>query len=505
MQRPPAPYRMSPNNSNNSKSSSHSTASPSQAAYNPAPTAASTSHHSILPPPEWQMPGDNSGSPRKRSVDPGEYSLHASAAAAAAVAAAAAAASDTNYSSNGLLSRPKQTRPSDSAGSSSAAHNGTLLPKPALQGPDPDSDEGEDGEDDSAIGDASSSSKARRPKKRKTNDDDSKDNSSGESPVKYKKRSRAPAPGVCQACNGSDTPEWRRGPGGARTLCNACGLHWAKLNRKRESTKQPDGSYLLPPITLEDLRAAPLKKSIYDEVPLHGSTTAAAAAAAAAAAVAAAASVPNPPITTAVPHHQPNSHSNTTDGIVAGLSGTGLQHLAGGLISGYARNLQTGSTTLTSAPSPYLGGLSGTASSSIPSSSYTFEPPPLERRYNFSNDRNQPLPSPAPTASSTNGTANGGPTVRTEMSSTRSTANLSPPVSAGTIPVSSASDGAGPLLPPATSSIDSGSRGSGRASSTATTATGSGGSPKLPGKPDAASSTSPIVDGAVPNGTMHSR
>ncbi len=30
-----------------------------------------------------------------------------------------------------------------------------------------------------------------------------------------------------------DTPEWRRGPDGARTLCNACGLHYAKLERKR--------------------------------------------------------------------------------------------------------------------------------------------------------------------------------------------------------------------------------------------------------------------------------
>lgn len=28
----------------------------------------------------------------------------------------------------------------------------------------------------------------------------------------------------CHSCNTTDTPEWRRGPDGARTLCNACGL-----------------------------------------------------------------------------------------------------------------------------------------------------------------------------------------------------------------------------------------------------------------------------------------
>lgn len=39
---------------------------------------------------------------------------------------------------------------------------------------------------------------------------------------KYKKRSRAPAPSACRSCGTSETPEWRRGPDGARTLCNAC-------------------------------------------------------------------------------------------------------------------------------------------------------------------------------------------------------------------------------------------------------------------------------------------
>ncbi|KAJ2590823.1 hypothetical protein H4R99_006974, partial [Coemansia sp. RSA 1722] len=47
------------------------------------------------------------------------------------------------------------------------------------------------------------------------------------------KRSDAAQPNTCRSCGISETPEWRRGPDGARTLCNACGLHYAKLNKKR--------------------------------------------------------------------------------------------------------------------------------------------------------------------------------------------------------------------------------------------------------------------------------
>lgn len=36
----------------------------------------------------------------------------------------------------------------------------------------------------------------------------------------------------CQHCGSKDTPEWRRGPTGSRSLCNACGLFYSKLMRK---------------------------------------------------------------------------------------------------------------------------------------------------------------------------------------------------------------------------------------------------------------------------------
>ena len=71
---------------------------------------------------------------------------------------------------------------------------------------------------------------------------------------------RAAPPGKCHSCNRVDTPEWRRGPDGARTLCNACGLReypislfvattndvvdYAKLTRKTGTKGSQGGSDL---------------------------------------------------------------------------------------------------------------------------------------------------------------------------------------------------------------------------------------------------------------------
>lgn len=37
---------------------------------------------------------------------------------------------------------------------------------------------------------------------------------------------------ICSHCQLTQTPEWRRGPDGSRTLCNACGLFYLKLTKK---------------------------------------------------------------------------------------------------------------------------------------------------------------------------------------------------------------------------------------------------------------------------------
>lgn len=85
---------------------------------------------------------------------------------------------------------------------------------------------------------------------------------------------RATPPGKCHSCNIRETPEWRRGPDGARTLCNACGLRrllflsltdrianhgdgiidYAKLMRKRDKQIATEGQ--APRIDMETLRAS---------------------------------------------------------------------------------------------------------------------------------------------------------------------------------------------------------------------------------------------------------
>ena len=63
---------------------------------------------------------------------------------------------------------------------------------------------------------------------------------------------KAAPPGRCHSCNRAETPEWRRGPDGARTLCNACGLHYAKLTRKMGAHKAASlGSNLKPKSVLD--------------------------------------------------------------------------------------------------------------------------------------------------------------------------------------------------------------------------------------------------------------
>ncbi|KAJ5692687.1 Zinc finger NHR/GATA-type [Penicillium macrosclerotiorum] len=67
-----------------------------------------------------------------------------------------------------------------------------------------------------------------------------------------KRRGKAAPPGRCHSCNRAETPEWRRGPDGARTLCNACGLHYAKLTRKMGANKAATLGSTLKPKTVLD-------------------------------------------------------------------------------------------------------------------------------------------------------------------------------------------------------------------------------------------------------------
>jgi len=42
----------------------------------------------------------------------------------------------------------------------------------------------------------------------------------------------------CTMCGATKTPEWRRGPTGDHTLCNACGLQYAKSVKKQKKEKE---------------------------------------------------------------------------------------------------------------------------------------------------------------------------------------------------------------------------------------------------------------------------
>ncbi|CAL3972243.1 unnamed protein product [Diplocarpon coronariae] len=48
-----------------------------------------------------------------------------------------------------------------------------------------------------------------------------------------KKKVKLPDEYVCTDCGTLDSPEWRKGPTGPKTLCNACGLRWAKKEKKK--------------------------------------------------------------------------------------------------------------------------------------------------------------------------------------------------------------------------------------------------------------------------------
>ncbi|MCO5590294.1 hypothetical protein L7F22_044263 [Adiantum nelumboides] len=68
---------------------------------------------------------------------------------------------------------------------------------------------------------------------------------------KYSKRSRALVPRYCILCSANSSPEWRRGPNGPRTLCNACGLFYAKTLRKKKRAQGNDAAS----VSFEELRS----------------------------------------------------------------------------------------------------------------------------------------------------------------------------------------------------------------------------------------------------------
>ncbi|RDL33150.1 PYP-like sensor (PAS) [Venustampulla echinocandica] len=54
-----------------------------------------------------------------------------------------------------------------------------------------------------------------------------------------RKKIKLPEEYVCTDCGTLESPEWRKGPSGPKTLCNACGLRWAKKEKKKPNSNQP--------------------------------------------------------------------------------------------------------------------------------------------------------------------------------------------------------------------------------------------------------------------------
>jgi len=48
---------------------------------------------------------------------------------------------------------------------------------------------------------------------------------------------------VCITCGRTDSPEWRKGPLGPKTLCNACGLRWAKQTKVQKITEDASAAH----------------------------------------------------------------------------------------------------------------------------------------------------------------------------------------------------------------------------------------------------------------------
>jgi hypothetical protein len=60
--------------------------------------------------------------------------------------------------------------------------------------------------------------------------------------ARYVKRRRVMPPGECHSCGTIDSPEWRKGPDGPKTLCNSCGLQWVKMSKRSLVVKIGIGS-----------------------------------------------------------------------------------------------------------------------------------------------------------------------------------------------------------------------------------------------------------------------
>ncbi|OCH86906.1 hypothetical protein OBBRIDRAFT_814374 [Obba rivulosa] len=71
--------------------------------------------------------------------------------------------------------------------------------------------------------------------------DDDDDDDEAAARKKHRRAYSSAEQHVCVTCGRTDSPEWRKGPLGPKTLCNACGLRWAKKVRKGGEADEGEG------------------------------------------------------------------------------------------------------------------------------------------------------------------------------------------------------------------------------------------------------------------------
>ncbi|KAJ1304583.1 hypothetical protein OPQ81_005725 [Rhizoctonia solani] len=81
----------------------------------------------------------------------------------------------------------------------------------------------------------------------------------------------------CTMCKRTDSPQWRKGPEGPNTLCNSCGLQWARTQRKSEGahSRAASSRSSSPATTLKAVHHVPppISTPVGTRVPLTESPT----------------------------------------------------------------------------------------------------------------------------------------------------------------------------------------------------------------------------------------
>lgn len=78
---------------------------------------------------------------------------------------------------------------------------------------------------------------------------------------------------TCLICHAAETPEWRQGPNGPRTLCNACGLSYAKRRQKQVDGTKSKASAETFSEHLQPKRLEPVQEKDLDLMGFTSSTS----------------------------------------------------------------------------------------------------------------------------------------------------------------------------------------------------------------------------------------